>query len=96
MREKAAALIQDWAEAIRLSPYRDTYAELQSKGVDFPPRDPARLSPIHTPPQTAGLGGMSEADAAAIAAAALPFSPLPCLASRGTFPAPGGPSQAFH
>jgi hypothetical protein len=68
VREKAAALVQEWAVAIGLSPYRDTYQELLGRGVPFPPRDPRASAPIHTPPQTHGAE-LSDADAAAIAAA---------------------------
>ena len=70
VRDKALSLIQDWADAIRLAPYRDTYAELQQRGVDFPRRDVARLAPIHTPPVSVpSADELSPADAAAIALA---------------------------
>jgi hypothetical protein len=68
VRDKSLALIQDWSDAIRLAPYRDTYAELQQKGVDFPGRDVQRMAPIHTPPASVP-GELSDADAAAIALA---------------------------
>ena len=70
VRDKALALIQDWADAIRLAPYRDTYAELQQRGVDFPGRDVARMAPVHTPPVSVPTGDdLSAADAEAIAEA---------------------------
>ena len=70
VRDKALALIQDWADAIRLAPYRDTFAELQQRGVDFPGRDVARMAPVHTPPVSVPTGeDLSAADAEAIALA---------------------------
>ena len=68
VREKAASLVQQWADEIRLAPYRDTYSELQSKGVDFPPRDVASMTPVHTPPASVPVQ-LSDEDAAAIAEA---------------------------
>ena len=68
VREKAASLVQQWADEIRLAPYRDTYSELQSKRVDFPPRDVASMTPVHTPPASVPVQ-LSDEDAAAIAEA---------------------------
>jgi hypothetical protein len=68
VREKAASLVQQWADEIRLAPYRDTYSELQSKGVAFPPRDVASMTPVHTPPASVPVQ-LSDEDAAAIAEA---------------------------
>lgn len=70
VRDKTLALIQDWSDAIRLAPYRDTFAELQQRGVDFPGRDVARMAPVHTPPASVPTGEeLSAADAEAIALA---------------------------
>ena len=68
VRDKAASLIQQWADEIRLAPFRDIYSELHSKGVDFPPRDVATMAPVHTPPASVPVQ-LTDEDAAAIAEA---------------------------
>lgn len=68
MTNKALLMILEWAEAIRLTPYRDTYNALLAKGIQFPERTPEMMVPIHTPPQSV-MQDIAPEDAAAIAAA---------------------------
>lgn len=53
VQEKVLGLIQSWADAFRSQPdlhgIAEVYADLKSKGVEFPPTDLDGLAPIQTP-----------------------------------------------
>ncbi|XP_064640380.1 TOM1-like protein 2 isoform X2 [Lineus longissimus] len=53
VQEKVLSLIQTWADAFRGQPdlkeVEKTYADLKSKGIEFPMTDLDALAPIHTP-----------------------------------------------
>lgn len=66
---KSLALILEWADMLRLTPYRETYNALLAKGAIFPERTPEQMAPIHTHQSAVHHHDLDPADAAAIAAA---------------------------